>query len=273
MKWRQYLRLSGWGLALFFLACSAVTAAQPQIKPVTDENSVEAIPSRSQDLKPFVVGTFKFTSKTIKRTPKANYSAYLIERALLEYGYRMELKTYPGRRLMAQLNTGAIDGDMARTFDMSVGFANVIRVEEPIVRPCVLLLRTAANHSIDINNPDKPVKIGLFAGAPGGAAIVLSRWPSAELVNFENLKQGAQLLMSDRIDLFAIGEVQLPMVSQFIDRPIERQDAFYLPPLYMHVHKRHDELAVRLAASLKLLKRRFPAPTCDLESLQNGLAQ
>lgn len=208
----------------------------------------------------FVAGSFAFS----RGSKDITYGRDLIRQALTEYGYRLEVKHFPGRRLGAQLNSGAIDGDMGRAFDMSQGSDTIIRVPEPIRSECALLYRLNTRGPLVMDDAENPVSVGIFAGAPGGARMLLNRWPKVKLVHYENLKQGALMLSHERIDLVAIGALQRNMLINHTERPLAVEDAFALPPIYMHVHQRHAALAPRLAASIKRLKQQFPPPNCHL---------
>jgi len=210
----------------------------------------------------FVVGTFSF----VKEIKGPNRVALLVERALSEYGYQMRLEYMPGKRLMAQLNTGVIDADLIRAIDLSRGFENIVRVEEPINRVCGLIYRLEERDQLALSDAESPVSVGVYSGAPGVASTLLRMFPPVELVYFKSLAQGIKMLMHERIDFLVIPDVQAPALITGTDKPLRLASVFKFGDSYMHVHRRHDELAVRLAASIKLLKRRFPLPSCALET-------
>lgn len=209
-------------------------------------------------LQPFVVGTFAF-AKGVKQQV---YVPQLVMQALAQQGYRMDLQYFPGRRLIAQLNTGVIDADLGRSLNMALVFENVVRVEEPLLRPCALLYRLQSHAPVDVKALGESIQIGALSGAPEGRSLLLERWPRAELVPFESFKQVAAMLMAGRIDLVALPGIMMSRFMAQMDRPLALQDSFYLQPVYMHVHKRHHELALRLAASITLLKHEFPERDC-----------
>jgi len=215
--------------------------------------------------KEFVVGTFSF----VKEIAGPNRVALLVERALSEYGYKMRLEYMPGKRLMAQLNTGAIDADLIRAIDLSRGFENIVRVEEPINRVCGLIYRLAERSQLALNDAESPSKLGVYAGAPGVASTLLRKFLLVELVSFKSLEQGIKMLLHERIDFLVIPDVQAPALISGTEKPLSLASVFKFGDSYMHVHKRHDELAVRLAASIKLLKRRLPISSCTLETSPN----
>jgi len=210
------------------------------------------------ELKSFVVGTFTFA----KGEGKQGDVQQLVMRALAQQGYRMDLQYFPGRRLVAQLNTGLIDADLGRSLNMAQAFENVVRVDEPLFRPCALLYRLQSDLPMDMG---ASVKVGALAGGPEGLSMLREHWPNADPVPFKNFKQAAAMLMAGRIDLVALPEMMMNRFTAEMAWPLALQDSFYLKPVYMHVHKRHHELAERLAATIKRLKRQSPSPECHLE--------
>jgi len=210
-------------------------------------------------IQPFIAGSFSF----LRVSDQHSYSRSLMTKALAEHGYQLQVNYYPGRRLMAQLNSGVIDGDMGRAFNMSQSFDNIVRVEEPLQHHCARLYQLKSRLMLEPSGDNQPIRVGVYGGAPGGTAALLARWPNARVVAYDNLKQGALMLSNERIDLLAIGTMQAPLLQQYSERPLAVVDTFALPPTYMHVHKNHKQLAVDLADSIKQLKLVYPPPTCN----------
>ena len=244
------------GMILVFFTPGLVSSSVIAVGNSVARETATALDVRQE----FVVGTFAFA-----RREKPSYVGLLVEKALAEYGYQLRIKHFPGKRLMAQLNTGDIDGDLGRTLNLTRAFENIVRVEEPLFRPCALLYRLASRPPLDINNVVSELRIGTISGGPGGNSLLTDRWPTADLVTFKSFQQAGQLLMNDRIDLVALPAAQRSVFLDTLERPVVLQGVFHLQPVYMHVHKRHDELAVRLAASIKLLKRQHPSRDCVRE--------
>jgi len=211
--------------------------------------------------RPFVVGAFTLVSKA----QGPHYVEGLVRKALAEQGYALELQFLPGRRSIAQLNNGLIDGDMARLQDLSKDFVGIVRVDEPLVYACVLFYRLQSHAALKAS---EPVRVGVISGAAAGDAAVLTRWPSAELVGYESIKQAAQLLMSERIDMLAVSASQRSQLLAEVKRSVALQDVLQFLPAYMHVHRSHEQLAVNLAESIKRLKLKYPAPGCQRGSFE-----
>jgi len=209
-------------------------------------------------IRPFVVGAFTLANNA--KGPR--YTQGLIGKALAEHGYVLELRFFPGRRSIAQLNNGLIDGDMVRLQDLSKDFEGIVRVDEPLTYACVLFYRLKSRA---VPKATEPVRVGVISGAAAGDAAVLNRWPDAELVGYESMTQAAQLLMNERIDMVAVAASQRSQLLAAVQRPVALQHVLHLAPVYMHVHRSHELLAVSLAASIKRLKLKHPAPSCQIE--------
>ena len=206
----------------------------------------------------FVLGSFDF----VRNDAPPGFTGRLIQRALAEQGYRMEVEYFPGRRLIGQLNAGAIDGDFPRAYDLSREFDNIVRVNEPIRRLCVPIYRLKSR-ALPVATGVAPIKIGLIAGALSGPKMLKSHWPGAEIVYFESTRQGLQLLQNERIDLLTLAGYQHQNVLAQVQRSLQIEHIFYLPYTYMHVHRRHALLAEKLAESFKRLKQQQPEPSCE----------
>jgi len=211
--------------------------------------------------RPFVVGAFNL----VNNAKGPHYTQGLIGKALAEHGYALELRFFPGRRSIAQLNSGLIDGDMLRLQDLSKDFGGIVRVDEPLTYACVLFYRLKSRAALKAT---EPVRVGVISGAAAGDAAVLKRWPSAELVGYESIKQAAQLLMSERIGMLAVAASQRSQLLVEIKRSIVLQDVLQFMPAYMHVHRSHEQLAVSLALSIKRLKLKYPAPGCQVDTFE-----
>jgi len=214
--------------------------------------------SKNKPLKPFIAGVFGFAQSQGRTKPF--YTEQILGAALIEHGYALELRYFPGRRLPIELNSGAIDSDLSQLRDLSLLFDHIIRIPEPIRKPCVLAYRLTDNPQQI--TADKTLRVGLYVGAPDGDKMMLERWPEAQLMHFENIRQGTLQLMNGRIDIITLGALQLPALLANSTRPLTLVDSFPLPYTYLHIHERHGPLADKLAASMKRLKQQYPEPQC-----------
>lgn len=224
--------------------------------------SSELEPSPSDALTPLNIGTFSFLAEV-----DTGFAIPLIEQALAEHGYRIELQYLPGKRVMAELNNGVLDGDLIRSIDLSRGFQNVVRVDEPIIHACGLLYRLEQT-PVRLSNLSLRPQVGIYAGSAGAVMRLLQRWPNAAPVTYDSLKQGVKMLEHQRLEYVAIPDLQEVLLKQMVDSPIVLEDVFELEPAYMHLHKRHQTLAEGLAITLRRLKQETPLDACRVDTWQ-----
>lgn len=195
----------------------------------------------------------------------------MVREALIVHGYDMSLEYYPGKRLMAQLNGGMLDGDLYRSVNLSRGFENVVRVEEPILVSCGLLFRLQNVESI--SGKASAVRFGIYDGVPEAISLSRKMFPQSELVFFKKLTQGVDLLEHGRIDILAIPSGQESEFNRLIRKPVVLSGGMALSPSYMHLHARHRQLALDLAPTLKLLKSQTDINLCDADALNRRLSK
>lgn len=219
---------------------------------------------QSQVLTPITIGTYEM----FRHSKNLHKIAAMVEQALKDNGYQMQLSFYPGKRLIAQLNNGIIDGDLYRSAAFGKKFDAIVRVEEPLIQSCALFFRLKdhANQGLEKHN-----RLGLYAGAPGPTEKVLERWPKAKAVFFSTLKQGTALLQNQRIEALAVPHMQEQEFLKIAIRPVVLVDAFAIEPSYLYLHARHRALADNLAITLRKLKKHTVLPECDHVSLRQAL--
>jgi ABC-type amino acid transport substrate-binding protein len=211
------------------------------------------------------IGTFDFARDhsgidTAKR---------LISEALLEHGYQMRIEYFPGKRLMAQLNSGFLDGDLLRSANLSRGFSNIVRVEESILQPCGLFFRLEPQQS---EGSDRPRRVGIYDGVPEAMAQVSRRYPEAKLVLFKKLQQGVNMLEHRRIDLITVPFGYEKSFHKLLHVPVILTEGILFSPAYLHLHRRHHQLALDLVPTLSALKQKAAFGSCTSKALKQRLA-
>lgn len=212
------------------------------------------------------IGTYNW----VRNAEGIRQIAKFVDQALYINGYRMKLDYFPGKRLIAQLNNGKIDGDLYRSASFAAELDNVIRVNEPLVQTCALFFRLHEYAAIEQSNTHR---LGLYAGAPGPTDKILNRWPHVKPIYFNSLKQGLALLQNQRIDTMVVPHMQEGLFLEMLDRPVVLVDAFAIEPSYLHLHIKHQKLAQQLAETLKTLKQdQADLPECNPISLLTPIA-
>ena len=213
--------------------------------------------SMADQLKSFRVGVLGAVHR-----PEHTYSARLMNEALLQLGYRMELVSMPGKRLMSQLNRGQVDGDLIRTVDLSRGFDRVLRVPESIGSICGTVYRLLERPEVNIKQSRRGTVLALYNGAPGASSFFLRHWPAVEQVYFGFFPQGVKMLTHERVHLIAVHDLDREYLTSLSDRPLQPYARFHLEPTYFHVNASYEGLILPLAKTLSRLKQTLPPPTC-----------
>lgn len=214
------------------------------------------------------IGTFNFT----RDIEGMSTVEQLLRDALLEHGYQMKVEYYPGKRLMAQLNSGLIDGDLYRAADLSRGFENVIRVNEPLIQSCGLIYGLRERGDVKINDASKNIRVGIYGGVPDALAKVLGQFPNVEFVFFKKLYQGVGLLELHRIEFITVANGQEEEFMSLLGKPVSLAGGIVLEPAYFHLHKRHTALAKELAETMHRLKSVHSIVHCTQDTLDLRLA-
>lgn len=215
-------------------------------------------PPSHSSLKPFVMGGVSY----LQYHPES-YPHRLVRDALQLHGYRMEMRYFPGKRLLSELNRGNVDGDLLRTVDLSQQLADVVRVEWPISGSCAWVYGLE-QASLNPANQSRP-KLGLYRGTPGGHKMAAAVMPDAQVIQFNSLTQAAKMLENQRVDLIGLVTWQIKPFTQLMQRPVAAYGQFVLPPNYVHLHRRHGDLAKSLVETLRQLQLDRPSPQCELE--------
>lgn len=213
------------------------------------------------------IGTVDFVSQ-LEGIPAVEA---MIREAFSIHGYRMDLSFYPGKRIIAQLNNGLLDGDLFRTINLARGFENVVRVDEPLVGSCGLFLKVSEK-PVDLSNLSQATRMGIIHGAPGISAMLRDKYPHAKLTFFKKLEQGVDMLEHDRLDLLVIISGQESYVKRVQRKKLVLAGGVVFSPFYIHLHSRHKQLALDLAPTLRRLKQDVEMTLCDQEILTQRLA-
>ncbi|BFM17526.1 hypothetical protein R50073_37090 [Maricurvus nonylphenolicus] len=177
--------------------------------------------------------------------------------ALAREGHELELLYLPRMRSLSQANRGVLDGDLARTIDVSSLAENLVKVPTPLCHTSYYLYApvhsTTTNHWADFQNP-KPVMLS-------DMLVATELWPES-LLSFEPLKlpdtsQALRAIEKGQANILLLPEGILEILTsnkptiQFIKlHPvIAHRDAF------LWLHKRHAVLAEKLGQHIQNIKQ------------------
>jgi polar amino acid transport system substrate-binding protein len=179
--------------------------------------------------------------------------------AFRRMGYGFKLISQPGERAMIDANQGIVDGEAGRISNIDrEKYANLIMVPYPI-----LTMKDgaySADHSIKINGWEslagRPYRVGLLKGIKSVEQKLPLYVDETHIVTLTDTEQGMKMLQAKRIDLFILG-TQIEN-STFMQsgayREVKRVGIVETKMLYPWLHKRHKNLARRLAETLEIMK-------------------
>jgi polar amino acid transport system substrate-binding protein len=226
-------------LALALLLTPALLAAQTRTTPAGT----------------FVMGTVDAENTYAHRWYRRIYSE-----AFRRLGIRLELAVYPNQRIGIVLDQGAIDGEAARASIYSEVHPELIRVEESVLD--VVFALYATHPTLELNRLDDLRRLKLRTAYRRGVLVcekaLASLLPPEQIIDVTGAEQGLQMMLSGRADLMCAVDQSLTNVliaPEFagvtsVRKVLELQAA----PLFPYLHRRHAELAPKLAAVLKAMK-------------------
>jgi len=177
----------------------------------------------------------------------------LVGTALRRLNYRLESVHIPAERALIIANDGISDGEMLRIAGLQKNYPNLIQVPEKLIDlEFVAFTR------------NKLLRITGWQDLAARPAAIITGWKifernipaTTELVTVKNVDQLFTLLLKDRTEVILysrwsglayIRKHQLQGIS-IVEPPLARQG------MYVYLHKRHRDLAPRLAEELRSLK-------------------
>lgn len=174
--------------------------------------------------------------------------------ALRRLNLNLELVTLPSARSLAAADAGEVDGEGLRVADLSAQFPNLVQVPEPFVRISFVAFSRDATIGLDGGwNALKPYRVAHINGwkmfeAHAGVARAVHKVDRPEQL-FQMLQAGhVDLALYTRADGVALarrlGLADLAPLSPAL-RDVD---------LYLYLHRRHQALVPRLAATLRQMK-------------------
>jgi len=211
---------------------------------------------RSEPIKPLVMATNQAES-----TYEGKWQRRVYEEAFKRLGVPIEVMLLPTPRMTAMADAGTIDGQFVRVFAYADAHPEQVRVEEPIYQ--VMFGLWVSNPALNL------ARLGDLA-ATGWTGIYrrgveqcqndLSEvLPSDRLSSVSTPELGLQMLLAGRVDFYCeldsavLNALYLPEFKNVTSvRPLLMFGETIT--LHPYLHKKHAELAGRLAAVLKEMK-------------------
>lgn len=204
----------------------------------------------------FIMGTDR-EEKTFAGT----WFRHIYAEAFKRLGIHAEFVVYPLPRLSLLVDEGQVDGEMLRVRGYGDAHPNLVRVEEAVIE--VRLALYAANPELRIARLEDlaPTHLrGEYRRGVGVCESLLKQWlPLAPPSSITSTEQGLRKIVAGRTDLYC--DLDLA-VADTLNSPELADLGFFRKaldvgapiPLYPYLHRRHTELAPRLAEVLKKMK-------------------
>jgi hypothetical protein len=202
---------------------------------------------------PFIIGLD--TSNLYGKTAALIYTEAFKRLAI---PVKFESLTFARRSLQA--DNGDIDGEGARVYEYGAAHPNLVRVEESIVDLHFALF--TANPTLHLNRLDELSSTPYLVEYKRGILLCETKLkqllPPERLSELTSTDQGVKKLLAGRTDLYcdieffvlqALHSLEVKGVST-----VHKAFDFGVIPTYPYLHKKHAELAPRLAATLKKMK-------------------
>ena len=191
----------------------------------------------------------------------------ILKEAFKRIGYEVELKKYPAARCLKYSNSGIIDGEAQRIYDLNKNHKytlnNLIRVPEP--HQSMDLSAFVYNRNDIILDPKDPylslknykviVKIGIV-----NAEENIMRVGIEKVDKVRKYDQMFKMLMSGRGDV-AIGFSEMTKKGGMLTKGEFKGKPFKMltpplnyTPLYVYLHKKHQDIVPLVSSALREMK-------------------
>ena len=219
---------------------------------------------------PFVMGTIQ-----TDETYSGKWVRKIYGEAFRRLGVRLEVTAFPTQRLSVLTDHAGVDGDVARVYGYAAAHADLVRVEEPVME-VVLALFTTDSSRVLKRLEDLPAS-GLRGIYLRGVAICENTLRPLltpdRLTDTTEESQGLSMMLAGRADFYCTSDLSM----QTLLRRAEFKEVRTLRKLlvlndalafYPYLHRKHAELAPRLAAVLKQMKAEGLIERYRLEALE-----
>lgn len=176
-------------------------------------------------------------------------------------GLKIEVKTFPQQRRSVMANEGLIDGETARVHAYGANFPNLVRVEEAVLDLSFALYTAQANLHLS-NLQDLTQHPRLLAEHRRGVLFcerqLKAVLPPERISDVNETVQGAKKLQAGRTDVYCDLEIAFNEVlddPEFKSGPsLRKLLTLGLLPTYPYLHKKHSDLAPRMATVIRQMK-------------------
>jgi polar amino acid transport system substrate-binding protein len=193
-------------------------------------------------------------SSPISTTAQTGFGDQVLGEALKRLGYKLETVQMPAERALINANLGLDDGDLLRIDGLEKKYPNLIKVPEKIMDMDVMLFTK--------NLPS--FKVNGWGSVTTHSVAIITGWKifeknlgkESEIIKTDNVNQMYTMLVKNRADF--VGYERWAGLGHIKDHNLT--DVILLEPpltsaaLYTYLHKKHEKLVPKLAATIKAMK-------------------
>ncbi|WP_254303989.1 hypothetical protein [Shewanella sp. VB17] len=165
----------------------------------------------------------------------------------------------PAIRASKMADLGRVDGEGGRIGTYVEQHPNLIRIDEPIVDGS--LSAYAHNPAIKIQSwqdiQNSQYKVEYYRGMALAHQLLPKYVPQDRLTNSSTPGESLRKMLRDRIDIYIDSNLltrELLQTPEFIDKNIKMIAILETTSTYGYLHKRHSELAIKLADVFRQMK-------------------
>ena len=204
--------------------------------------------------------TITFATVPTEETLAFQQAEAVYHEAFRRLGYDFTMESRPAERALLDANTGKIDGEGGRAFDLNKhnDYLNLIRVEEPILD--VTHAAFATNPDIRIESWDDLQGQDWLIGHYRGVKLTEKTLPlyvdEEHLIVTTDAEESCRMLAAGRLDLFIDSVESVATLIEIREEfsAIRNVGTVQDLSVYPYLHTKHQELAPQLAATLQAMK-------------------
>ncbi|MBB3169613.1 substrate-binding periplasmic protein [Simiduia aestuariiviva] len=201
----------------------------------------------------------------------------LLREALANLGYHLRIQPAPPERSLRMVDAGVADGELLRLRDMTPHFKNLVLVNTPLQTTSMMLVTSANSAPNSGRWSEFHAQRFITVKDIFVSELLPRRFHNLENVEVENYHQALRMLQAGRADLILLPEAYFPIIEQMKGVQWPEKFSVLTPVLFdltgfIHLHKRHAQLAKKLEHEIRALAGNFCAHsmndhTCTQPSL------
>jgi len=201
---------------------------------------------------------------SFKKTFDSSPYALWLETALADVGYKAQIHWLPGRRILSQVSSGALDGDLARSQDVvDASFPHLIRVPTLYGRACYAGYRFEPLLKQLPESQLGTLQIGVFEGLLNVQRLAQEHWPNAQLSTVNDPLKALKMLASGRLNYLLLPPQTKAQLERISGKTLIQSTPHVIQfDTYIFLNPRHASLAPRLAEALQARRPSTIATSC-----------